>query len=87
MKIKPLGERVLLKIAEAETKTASGLFIPQSAQEKTLEGVVVEIGEDVSISLKVDSKVMFEKYAGTPIKIEGVEHLILEVDSIIAVIE
>jgi len=87
VKIKPLGERVLLKIAEAETKTASGLFIPQSAQEKTLEGVVVEIGEDVSISLKVDSKVMFEKYAGTPIKIEGVEHLILEVDSIIAVIE
>jgi len=87
LKIKPLGERVLVKISLPETKTVSGLFIPQAAQEKTQEGIIEAIGEDVSISLKVNDKVMYDKYAGTPVKIEGVEHLILDIDSIIAVIE
>jgi len=88
VKIKPLGDRVLIKIEEAETKTASGLFIPQTAQEKTQQGVVVTIGDDTeTIKVKVGEKVMYDKYAGTPIKIDGSEHLILQMQDIIAVIE
>lgn len=88
MKIKPLADRVLLKIEEAETKTASGLFIPQTAQEKTQQGTVVAIGDDTDvITVKVGDKVMYDKYAGTPIKVDGVEHLILQMQDLIAVVE
>lgn len=88
MKIKPLGDRVLIKIEEAETKTASGLFIPQTAQEKTQQGVVITVGDDTeTITVKVNDKVMYDKYAGTPVKIDGAEHLILQMSDIIAIIE
>ena len=88
MKIKPLADRVLIKIEEAETKTASGLFIPQTAQEKTQQGVVITIGDDTeTIVVKVGDKVMYDKYAGTPIKVDGVDHLILQMQDIIAIIE
>lgn len=87
MKIKPLGDRVLVKIEEAETKTASGLFIPQTAQEKTQQGIVIAIGDDTeTINVKAGEKVMYDKYAGTPIKIDGNEHLIVAMGDIIAVI-
>lgn len=88
MKIKPLADRVLIKMEEAETKTASGLFIPQTAQEKTQQGVVVTIGDDTeTITVKVGDKVIYDKYAGTPIKMDGDEHLILQMQDIIAIIE
>lgn len=88
MKIKPLADRVLIKVEEAETKTASGLFIPQTAQEKTQQGLVVTIGDDTeTITVKVGEKVMYDKYAGTPIKMDGIEHLILQMQDIIAIIE
>ncbi len=88
MKIKPLADRVLLKIEEAETKTASGLFIPQTAQEKTQQGTVVTIGDDTeTITVKEGDKVMYDKYAGTPIKIDGVDHLILQMQDLIAIVE
>ncbi|MBN2618981.1 MAG: co-chaperone GroES [Spirochaetales bacterium] len=88
MKIKPLADRVLIKIEEAETKTASGLFIPQTAQEKTQQGIVITIGDDTeAITVKEGDKVMYDKYAGTPVKIAGVEHLIVQMQDIIAIIE
>ena len=88
MAVKPLGSRVLIKIDEAETKTASGIVIPDTAQEKTQKGTVVAIGSDSKeIVVKAGDKVMYDKYAGSSIKIEGKEHLIVKNDDIIAVID
>ncbi len=86
MALEPLGSRVLIKIQEAETKTASGLYIPDTAQEKTQTGTVVAIGEDKDIVVKAGQKVMYDKYAGSSVKIEGAEHLIVKNDDIIAII-
>lgn len=88
MKIKPLGDRILLKTEEGETQTKGGLFIPQTAQEKTQTGSVVAVGDDKdAIKVKAGDKVMYDKYAGTNIKIDGVEHLIVKASDILAVIE
>ncbi|MDR3303217.1 MAG: co-chaperone GroES [Treponema sp.] len=88
MKVKPLADRVIVKLEKTESKTASGLFIPDTAQEKTQTGIVVEIGDDTEvIKVKAGQKVMYDKYAGTQIKFDGVEHLILKMADIIAVIE
>lgn len=88
MAIKPLGDRVLIKVAEAETKTASGLFIPDNAQEKTQKGSVVAVGTDKDvITVKVGDKVMYDQYAGTKVKIGSEEHLIVKMADILAVIE
>jgi chaperonin GroES len=88
MKIKPLGDRVLLKVAEGEQKTSGGIYIPQTAQEKTQEGVVVAIGDDKdAIKVKVKDRVMYDKYAGTTIKVDGEEQLIVKASDILAVIE
>ncbi len=88
MTIKPLGDRVLLKAAEAETKTASGLYIPETAQEKTQTATVVAIGDDKEmITVKEGQKVMYDKYAGTSITIDDVDHLIIKMQDIIAIVE
>ncbi|TVR33734.1 MAG: co-chaperone GroES [Spirochaetaceae bacterium] len=88
MKIQPLGDRVLLKTEKEEEKTKSGLYIPETAQEKTQSGVVVAIGDDKDvIKVKTGDKVMYDKYAGTSIKIDGVEHLIVKMDDIIAIVK
>ncbi|MBQ0072184.1 MAG: co-chaperone GroES [Spirochaetales bacterium] len=87
MKIIPLGDRVLLKAKQAETKTASGLFIPQTAQEKTQIATVVAVGDDECIKVKVGQQVLHDKYAGTSIKDEGEEYLILNSSDILAIIE
>jgi chaperonin GroES len=88
MKVKPLADRVIVKLEKNDSKTAGGLFIPDTAQEKTQTGVVVEIGDDAeAIKVKPGQKVMYDKYAGTQIKLDGVEHLILKMADIIAVIE
>ncbi|HOV93784.1 MAG TPA: co-chaperone GroES [Spirochaetales bacterium] len=88
MNVKPLGDRVLIKIKESETKTASGIIIPQTAQEKTQTGVVVAVGTDKdAIKVKAGDEVMYDKYAGTQIKIDGVEHLIVKMSDILAVLE
>ncbi len=87
MKISPLGDRVLLKTEKEEEKTKSGLFIPETAQEKTQTAVVVAVGDDKDvIKVKVGDRVMYDKYAGTNIKIDGVEHLIVKMDDIIATV-
>lgn len=88
MKVKPLGDRVLVTIEEVEEKTAGGLFIPQTAQEKTQTGVVAEVGDDKDvIKVKKGDKIMYDKYAGTNIKLDGKEHLLLRMSDILAVIE
>lgn len=87
MKIKPLGDRVLVKTEETEEKTAGGLFIPQTAQEKTQAGVVVEVGDDKDvIKVKKGDRIMYDKYAGTTISIGGVDHLVMKMQDIIAII-
>ncbi|MDR2633328.1 MAG: co-chaperone GroES [Treponema sp.] len=88
MKVKPLADRVMVKLEKNESKTAGGIIIPDTAQEKTQTGLVVEIGDDSeAIKVKAGQKVMYDKYAGTQIKIDGVEYLILKMSDIIAVIE
>ncbi len=88
MKIKPIGDRVLVKAEEVEEKTAGGIFIPQTAQEKTQTGVVEAIGDDKeNIKVSVGQKVMYDKYAGTTIKVDGKDKLLLKSDDILAVIE
>lgn len=88
MKIKPLGDRVLIKMEAMEEKTASGIYIPQTAQEKTQVGVVVAVGDDKdAIKVKVKDKIMYDKYAGTTVKIDGEENLLVRMSDILAIIE
>ena len=88
MKIKPLGDRVLIKIAESEKQTAGGIFIPETAQEKTQEGIVVAVGDDKeAITVKAKDRIIYDKYAGTTIKVEGEDQLIVKIADILAVIE
>ncbi|MDR1128116.1 MAG: co-chaperone GroES [Treponema sp.] len=88
MKITPLADRVMVKLEKNEAKTAGGIIIPDTAQEKTQTGSVIAVGDDTEvIKVKAGQKVMYDKYAGTQIKIDGEEHLILKMQDIIAVIE
>jgi chaperonin GroES len=95
MKVKPLGDRVLIKIQEGENKTAGGIIIPQTAQEKTQTGVVVAVGPGAKndkgvlepVAVEVGQKVMFEKYPGAQIKIDNVDHLIVKSSEVFAIVE
>ena len=85
MTIKPLGDRVLVKVEEADQKTAGGIYIPDTAQEKTQNGVVLAVGDDEEITVKVDDKIIYDKYAGTSVKVDDEEQLILKAADILAV--
>jgi chaperonin GroES len=90
MKVKPLADRVLVKQEKAETKTAGGIIIPDTAQEKTQTATVTAVGpgtDEDKITVKVGEKVLYDKYAGTGIKIDGEDYLILKNSDIIAVID
>lgn len=87
MAIKPLGERILVKIKSSEEKTAGGIVIPETAQEKTQEGIVVNVGESPDIKVKKGDVIIYDKYAGTQIKIDDKDHLILKLEDILAVID
>lgn len=87
MKIKPLSDRVLVKPVDAAEKTAGGIFIPATAQEKTQEAVVVEVGASDDIKVKVKDRVIHDKYAGTTIKVDGADHILLKAEDILAVVE
>ena len=88
MKVRPLADRVLVKTEKTESKTASGIIIPDTAQEKTQTAVVVAVGDDKEkIKVKAGERVMYDKYAGTSVKIDGEDHLILKAADIIAVID
>ncbi|NJB81998.1 co-chaperone GroES [Wenyingzhuangia aestuarii] len=87
--IKPLADRVLVEPAPAETKTASGLIIPDSAKEKPLTGKVVAAGngtKDNPITVKVGDTVLYGKYAGTELAYEGNDYLIMRESDILAII-
>lgn len=95
MKISPLYDRILIKRDEADEKTAGGLFIPDNAKEKPVRGTVIAVGngkvlEDGSLrplQVKAGEKVLYAKYSGNEIKLEGVEHTILREDDVLAVLE
>ncbi len=82
--IQPLGTRILIKPLEQASKTASGLFLPESAKEKPQTGEVVAVGDDESIKLKAKDKVLFAKYSGTEFKYDGVDYLLLEANDVLA---
>jgi chaperonin GroES len=95
MKVRPIYDRILVKRVDEEEKTAGGLFIPDSAKEKPQQGLVVAVGnghiqEDGSLrklDLKAGDKILFSKYAGSDIKIDGVEHLIMKEEDVLGVLE
>ena len=95
MKIRPLHDRVLVKRIDAEEKTAGGLIIPDSAKEKPQEGEVVSCGEGarkdsgelIAMAVKEGDKVLFGKYSGNEVKVDGEELLVMREEDIMAVIE
>ena len=93
MKVKPIGDRVLVKRLEAEEKTKGGIVLPDTAKEKPKQGKIIEIGtgkvEDgkkIEFSVKKGDKVLFSSYAGTDVKVEGEEYLIMKEEDILAII-
>ncbi|MBM7646595.1 chaperonin GroES [Scopulibacillus daqui] len=93
--LKPLGDRIVIETVEKEEKTASGIVLPDSAKEKPQEGRVVatgtgrvtDNGERVALEVSEGDRVIFSKYAGTEVKYDGKEYLILRQDDILAVVE
>ena len=87
--IKPLADRVLVEPKEAETKTASGLYIPDTAKEKPQEGKVIAVGpgeKDEPMEVKVGDEVLYGKYAGTEVTVEGKKYLIVKQSDILAIL-
>ncbi|HOJ93314.1 MAG TPA: co-chaperone GroES [Dictyoglomaceae bacterium] len=95
MKLRPVGDRVVVKLIEQEEKTKSGIVLPDTAKEKPQQGEVIAVGtgrildngQKVPLEIKEGDKVIFTKYAGTEVKVEGEEYLILSERDILAVIE
>ncbi|MGE5582963.1 MAG: co-chaperone GroES [Bacillota bacterium] len=94
MNIKPLGERVVVKVVESEEKTKSGIVLPDTAKEKPQmgkvlavgTGKVLENGQKVPLEVKVGEKVLFAKYAGTEVKLDGEEYMVLKEADILAIL-
>jgi len=95
MKLRPLHDRIVVTRVAEEAKTAGGLFIPDTAKEKPARGKVIAVGEGkrdndgkrIALDVKKDDEVLFGKYAGTELKLDGEEHIVLREDDILAVIE
>ena len=94
MKIQPLHDRVIVKRIEEDEKTKGGIIIPDTAKEKPQEGIVVAVGsgkteegKKIPLEVKKGDRILFSKYAGTEITIEGEEHLIMKEDDIIALVK
>ena len=95
MNIKPLNDRILVLRIEGDQKTSGGIIIPDTAKEKPLEGKIIaagpgkvdDKGKRIALAVKKGDKVLFSKYAGTEIKVNGVEHLIMREDDILGIIE
>jgi len=91
--IKPLGDRVVIRVLEKEEKTASGIFLPDTAKEKPSQGEVIAVdsgklqdnGTRVAMEVSVGDKIIFSKYAGTEVKVEGNEYLIVSERDILAI--
>ncbi len=94
MNIKPLGERVVVKALESEEKTKSGIVLPDTAKEKPQKGTVVAVGpgkvldngQKLPLEVKVGDKVLFAKYAGTEVKVDEEEYMVLKENDILAII-
>ena len=89
MKLKPLADRVLVEPSAAETKTTSGIIIPDTAQEKTQKGMIVAVGKGTKenpLSVKVGDSVLYGKYSGTDLKYDGKDYLIMKESDILAII-
>jgi chaperonin GroES len=92
--LKPLGDRIIIELVELEEKTASGIVLPDTAKEKPQEGKVIAIGtgrvldngERVALEVSVGDRIIFSKYAGTEVKYEGNEYLIVRENDILAII-
>ena len=95
MKLRPLQDRILVQRVEEETKTKGGIIIPDTAKEKPAEGKVVAVGNGklgddgkrVALEIKVGDRILYGKYSGTEVKIEGEEYLIMREDDVLGVIE
>lgn len=95
MNLKPLGDRLVVKPSEQEEQTKSGIFLPETAKEKPQQGTVVaagpgarkENGERIALDVEVGATVLYAKYAGTNIKLDGQEYLILKESDILAIVE
>ena len=95
MKIRPLQDRVIVKRLEEEKKTKGGIIIPDSAKEKPVEGEVIAVGKGrimddgkvVKLDVKVGDRVLFSKYGGTEVKIDGEDYLIMREDDILGIID
>jgi len=86
--IKPLGENVLVKTPKEDPKTKSGIVLPDTAKEdRPQEGKVIAIGDDKKIKVKKGQRIIFAKYSGTEIKIEGEEYMIIKNEDILAILE
>jgi chaperonin GroES len=94
MKVRPLHDRVLIKRLEEEEKTKGGIIIPDTAKEKPIQGKVIAVGKGkvtddgklLPLEVKAGDKVLFGKYAGTEVKIDGEEHVIMREDDILAIV-
>jgi len=89
LKIQPLSDRVVVTPQEAETKTSSGIYIPDSAKEKPQQGKIVAVGKgkkDHDMTVKVGDTVLYGKYAGTELKLDGNDYLIMREDDVLAII-
>ncbi|MBM7581038.1 co-chaperone GroES [Jeotgalibacillus terrae] len=92
--LKPLGDRVVIELVESEEQTSSGIVLPDSAKEKPQEGKIVAVGtgrvlengERIELEVSVDDRIIFSKYAGTEVKYQGTEYLILRESDILAVV-
>lgn len=95
MKIRPLQDRIIVKRIEEEEKTKGGIIIPDTAKEKPMEGEVIAVGKGKilengkkqSLEVKAGDRILFGKYAGTEVKIDGVEHLIMREEDVLGIIE
>ena len=95
MKVRPLNDRILVKRLEEEEMTKGGIIIPDSAKEKPAEGEVIAVGKGkmndngdrIKLDIKVGDRVLFSKYGGTDVKLDGVDHLIMREDDILAIVE
>ncbi|MBN1438557.1 MAG: co-chaperone GroES [Anaerolineales bacterium] len=82
--IQPLGARVVVEALEQESKTSSGIYLPETAKEKPQTGLVVAIGDDEEIKLAVGDRVLFAKYTGTEFKLDGKEFILMEYNDVLA---
>jgi len=95
MNLKPLGDRIVVEPAEQEEQTALGIFLPETAKEKPQQGKIIaagpglrkDTGERIDMDVKVGDKVLYARYAGTSVKLDGKEYLILKESDVLAIVE